>query len=163
MLISLTVSFTLRAQETREDLTKSFNHVYLQYTADTEHFDHGYYGIGLNSFSANGLGATISFHGSWGISDPGQFMTKFGPIYGYPINRYLMVNGSLRGFIYTYDKLNGKTQTSTDQKVNGGITLTPGVTFKLGKFLIDAGFEFGWANKSDELYKSVEIGLGYAF
>lgn len=140
-----------------------YGHVYINYSADPQKFDKGFYGIGFSSYNDHGFGANLSAHGNWGIVDKGQLMFKFGPAYGFPINQYLMVNVALRGFIYTYDEPNGRNETSTDQKVDGGITLTPGVTFKFEKFFIDAGFEFGWANGDSNLYKCIELGIGYKF
>ena len=140
-----------------------FGHIFINYAADPEAFDKGFYGIGFSEYGDSGFGGTFSVHGNWGIVDKGQLMFKFGPAYGYPVNQYLMVNAALRGFIYTYDKKNGRTATSTDQKVNGGITITPGVTLKLDRFFIDADFELGWCHDFDKLYKNIEVGIGYKF
>ncbi len=159
-----TVAETESENRTFSRLTSNdFGHVCINYASDPEAFDKGFYGIGFSEYSDSGFGATFSAHGNWGIVDKGQLMFKFGPVYGYPVNQYLMVNAALRGFIYTYDKKNERNATSTDQKVNGGITITPGVTLKLDRFFIDAGFELGWANKYGELYKNVELGIGYKF
>lgn len=147
-----------------EGLTANdFSHVYINYTADPKFFDKGFYGIGFCAYNDKGFGASFSAHGNWGIVDKGQLMFKFGPVYGFAINQYLMVNAALRGFIYTYDKANGINKTSTDQKVDGGITLTPGVTVKLDRFFIDAGFDFGWAHGDSKLYKTIQLGIGYKF
>lgn len=140
-----------------------FSNVYVNYFADPSHFDKGFYGIGYVAYSEKGFGGTMSVHGNWGIVDDGQLMFKFGPAYGYAINQYLMVNSSLRGIIYTYDVPNGINETSTDQKVSGGITITPGVTFRLNRFFVNAGFELGWPYGNDGLYKSIELGIGYKF
>ncbi len=147
-----------------EDFTANdFCHVYINYTADPEFFDKGFYGIGFCTYNDKGFGAALSAHGNWGIVDKGQLMFKFGPIYGYPINQYLMINAALRGFIYTYDKPNDRNETSTDQKIDGGITITPGITVKLDRFFIDAGFDFGWAHGDSKLYKTIQLGIGYKF
>lgn len=142
---------------------QDFSNVYLQYFSDPEFFDKGCYGIGFVTYGANGFGGTISAHGNWGIVDNGQLMFKFGPAYGYAVTPNFMINASLRGFIYTYDELNGKNETSTDQKVNGGITLTPGITLRFEKVMLSAGFELGWENNNNKIYKCIEIGLGYNF
>lgn len=140
-----------------------FSHWYISYFADPSHFDKGFYGLGWVTYGKNGFGGTFSVHGNFGIVDPGNLWFKFGPAYGYAVSPNLMVNASLRGFLYTYDELNGTNETSTDQKVNGGITLTPGITIRAGKFMIDAGFEFGWENDNNELYKAIELTIGYNF
>ena len=153
----------LESQNSNSISPNDFGHVYINYSADPEFFDKGFYGIGYCMYNDSGFGGTFSAHGNWGIVDNGQIMFKFGPAYGYAVNQYLLVNASLRGFIYTYDKYNGVNATSTDQKVSGGITITPGVTFKLDKFFINAGFELGWAEGYDKLYKCIELGIGYKF
>ncbi len=140
-----------------------FSNVWINYSADPKLFDKGFYGIGFYSLASSGFGATFSMHGNWGLVDNGNFLTKFGPMYGYAFNDHVMVNGSLRGFIYSYSKLNGVTATSTDVKVNGGITLTPGITLRHNRLMLNAGFEFGWCHDSDELYKNIEVGIGYNF
>ncbi|MDE6322243.1 MAG: LysM peptidoglycan-binding domain-containing protein, partial [Muribaculaceae bacterium] len=103
------------------EVAPNVNGWFVSYNAPFDHFDHGFYGIGFQMFSSSGFGATFSAHGNWGLVDPGNLMFKFGPAYAIQIHENVALSASLRGFIYTYDKLkkNGK---GTDQKVNGGIT-----------------------------------------
>lgn len=150
------------SDKTTENSPQKFSNSYLQYSADPQLFDKGFYGIGFVFYNELGYGATLSVHGNWGIVHQGNLMFKFGPAYGYALSPNFMANASLRGFIHTYDKQK-KNSTSTDQKINGGISITPGITLRLNRVMLNAGFEFGWINGSNRLYKNIEIGLGYHF
>ena len=158
-LLLLTIfitSLSASAQVTNESTIKpsDFSNFLIEYSADPSHFDTGYYGFNINGyFGDTGFGGSFGMMANYGIVDDGGLMYKFGPIYGYPVSKNLMVGAKLRGFIYTYNY-------GDESKVNGGITVTPGLTFKFGKLLLNAGFEFGWLNKANKLYKQIELGIG---
>lgn len=140
-----------------------FSCFYLSWNADYKYFDKGSYGFGVLSLNENGWGGTFSFHGNWGIVKPGSLSFYFGPAYGYVIHPNVMLLGQLRGFLYTYEKANNKTPTSTDQKVDGGVFFAPGIRIRADKFSIGAAFNFGWKHGYHKVAKNIELTIGYKF
>lgn len=137
---------------------ESINGWYLSYNANFDSFSKGWYGIGYQFVETSGFGGTFSIHGCWGLIDPGQLMFKFGPMYGARLHENITLSALLRGFIYTYDKINKKGHKDT--AVNGGITLTPTLYFNFDKLFIGLGYELGWCNDYNELYHNAEFKIG---
>jgi len=143
-----------------------FNNIYITYDAQFDQLGHGFYGLGTERLTDSGFGGTFSVHGNWGLQPKdtdGQLMFKFGPQYGYVLHPNIMLSAALRGFIYTYDEKKEGYPDASDQKVNGGITLTPKLHFRCDKFIVGIGYEFGWQNKLGELYHNATISIGYNF
>lgn len=159
-------SSSVASGQTFGDITpNNFSNVYVSYDAQFNHFGDGFYGLGFETLQENGFGGTFSVHGNWGLEpkgSKGQLMFKFGPQYGYVLHPNIMVSAALRGFIYTYDKKKTNSN-STDQKVNGGITLIPKIHLRYEKFVLGIGYEFGWRNKLGKLAHNANISVGYDF
>ena len=146
-----------------ENGIEDFGGWYLYYSAAFDSFEHGYYGVGWRTYNSGGFGATLSLNANYGLGD-GNVLLKFGPVYGYKVIDWLAVNAALRGFIKSYDKVDkinlntGKATTSF--AVTGGITLTPGFEFKVGKLLLGFGYELGWCHGLSGLYHNAEFAIG---
>lgn len=141
---------------------EDFDGWYVYYSASFNAFEHGYYGLGWRMYNSNGFGGTLSIHANYGLGD-GNVSFKFGPIYGYRVTDWLAVNAALRGFIQTYDKVeydiySGKS--SSEFAITGGITLTPGFVFRLGKLQLGFGYEFGWCHGVSGLAHNAEFVIG---
>lgn len=158
-----TVSAESTVNSSEEIGIEDFGGLYLYYSAPFDKFDHGYYGIGWRTYNSSGFGAAFSVNANYGLGD-GNVLCKFGPIYGYKVTDWLAVNADLRGFINSYDKVDkiniNTGKSSTSFAITGGITLTPGFEFKIGKLLLGIGYELGWCHGNSRLYHNAEFAIG---
>lgn len=144
-----------------------FSNFYLTYSGGYKNFDKGFYGFGWESFNNSGSFINVSFHGNWGIVDPGQYMIRIGGGYGISPVEFAAITGRINGMFTTYpkseyDKKTGKT--TTKDGYGGGILFAPGVRLKLSKLVIGVNFDLGWAYIGGSgFYKDVELTLGYHF
>lgn len=165
------VSFAQETTETKaeapENPITNFNNFYLSYLGPYSGFGHGYYGFGYQIFDNKGFAYSLSFHGSWGLVDDGQYMFRLGFGYGYAITNWLSLNGMVKGMIggytdYSYNSKKGKTEEK--DKVGGGILFAPGIRLQGAKFVLGVSFDLGWAKFGGSgFYKDVELTLGYHF
>lgn len=148
---------------------KNFSNAYLSYLGSYNNFGHGYYGLGYEFFDTSGLGCSVSFHGSWGLVDEGEFMTRFGLGYGYGITKWLGISGMVKGMIGSYTEVTvkpGKYKpiVSKNSKTGGGILFVPTIHIKAGPIALGVHFDLGWGYYGTSgFYKDLELTLGYHF
>ena len=175
-----------KATETQNEVVDessitNFSNFNVSYLGGYEDFGHGYYGIGYDIFSPNGFAFSLSFHGSWGIVDDGQYMFRLGFGYGYAVTKWLAITGMVKGMYGSYTEYGTRkgtvsypswthqssetTYTQTkESKSGGGILAVPGLRIKGGKFVIGVNFDLGWAKfGSSGFYKDVQLSVGYNF
>lgn len=180
VIMAVGVPTFVQAQESDNSIS-NFNSGYLSYLGSYDDFGHGYYGIGFESFSNNGFAYSLSFHGSWGLVEDGQYMARLGLGYGHGVTKWLAIVGQVKGMFGSYTeygihkgtisypswthKPDQTTYSTTkDSKYGGGLLFTPGIRLRGGKFILGVNFDLGWAKYgSSGFYKDVEIILGYDF
>lgn len=144
-----------------------FSNGYLTYLGGYKDFDKGFYGIGWENFSESGSFMNMSFHGSWGIVDPGQYMVRIGGGYGIAPVEFAAITGRINGMFTTYTKykVNNKTNKLEEKEgYGGGILFAPGIRVRLNKLIIGVNFDLGWAYIGGSgFYKDVQLSLGYHF
>ncbi len=150
-----------------ESAISKFSNFFVSYLGGYQDFDKGFYGIGWESFSESGIMANLSFNGSWGITDPGEYMFRVGAGYGYAPVDFAAITARINamGSSYTKYEYNHKTgKIDKEDKFGGGILVAPGVRLKLSKIVIGVNFDLGWAYLGGSgFYKDVQLSLGYTF
>lgn len=166
-LSNATASTETKSSIPKHSYIEDFGSIYLSYFGGYKNFDKGYYGIGIESFWESGAFYNLSFHGSWGIMDPGEMQYRFGGGYAYAPAEFFAVTGRINGMLgtgtkYEYNKKTGKLDTKN--VFGGGILFAPGVRLKLSKLLFGVNFDLGWAYLGTSgFYKDVELMVGYEF
>lgn len=155
------------AATSKKSYIKDFGCVYLSYFGGYKDFDKGYYGIGWELFNESGAFANMSYHGSWGITDPGEYQWRVGGGYGIAPVEFAAITARINAMFGSYTKYeyNEKTgKLKEESKFGGGILFAPGVRLKFGKLSFGVNFDLGWAYFGGSgFYKDVELNLGYKF
>lgn len=156
-----------------EKSVENFSGMSFTYEAGYDAFKYGFYGIKYRLFWDKGLGVTLGWNMNYGLgggAGEGQAF-HFGPIYGYPLTKFFMINFEVAGDISVLSVKNVK-----DMIVGGGVSGSPGVTFKFGNVLLGVDFLFGWNHSpsykieglgetkaSDSFTKGIRFNLGVHF
>lgn len=144
-----------------------FDNGYISYFGGYKNFGKGYYGIGAENFSESGSFFNFSWHGCYGIIDPGEMQFRIGGGYGYAPMECIAFTGRLNALFGTATKyeIDKKTGKLNDKSVFAyGILFAPGIRLKLSKFVFGVNFDLGWAYMgASGFYKDVELTLGYDF
>lgn len=162
-----------RTEVADEKSAESFSGMSFTYDAGYDSFKYGFYGIKYRLFGDKGLGVTLGWNMNYGLGGgdgEGQAF-HFGPIYGYPLTKFFMINFEVAGDLSLLSVKNVK-----DMIIGGGVSGGPGVTFKLGNVLLGVDFMFGWNHSpsykieglgetkaSDSFTKGIRFNLGVHF
>lgn len=162
-----------RTEVADEKSAESFSGMSFTYDAGYDSFKYGFYGIKYRLFGDKGLGVTLGWNMNYGLgggSGEGQAF-HFGPIYGYPLTKFFMINFEVAGDLSLLSVKNVK-----DMIIGGGVSGGPGVTFKFGNVLLGVDFMFGWNHSpsykieglgetkaSDSFTKGIRFNLGVHF
>ncbi len=97
------------------------------------------YGVQGQYFLKNGLGATMTFGGNWGIESDADMVLRLGPSYVYPINDLFYVMGTA-AYTLTIANHNGNSSTIS------GFSIIPTFGVSLNHFKIGLNGDFHWRN-----------------
>lgn len=141
---------------------EDFSNVSLTYLAWFDNFDKGFYGLRYESID-RGI-YTLSFKGSWGITDPGfyQWRIGFGPAGTLTQNvAYVCPVSFMMGDYLKNIKFKSNGDIDYEKDLHYGLVLSPGLRAKLGVLMIGVSFDLGfdYADKF-RFYKGFELGLG---
>lgn len=145
----------------------TFSAVQFSYMGGFSNFGKGYYGIGFEKIFDNNLIYSLSFHGSWGITDPGLYAIRLGIGYAYSPAPWfaLVLKGTGFSGSYVSDaKVNSKGEIKYETEIGGGVLASPGIRLKAGRLVAGVDVDFGWAYyKGSNFYKDLMLSVGYCF
>lgn len=150
------------ADSTEKDPITKFNCVQLSYFGGLPGFSEGFYGIGYELFGKKWV-TSLSFHGSWGITDPGFYGMRLG--IGYALSPAPWFAFMLKAIpfwqTYVSDVRFNKGEIKYDTSIGGGILASPGIRLRISNITIGANFDIGYAYLGGSgLYKDIMLTLG---
>lgn len=150
------------ADSTEKDPITQFDCFQLSYFGGLPSFSSGFYGIGWERFAKQTV-FSVSFHGSWGITDPGLYGMRLGFGYALAPTPWFAFMIKAIPFWQTYVSdakfKNGKIEYDTS--FGGGILASPGIRLRISNITIGANFDIGYAYLGGSgLYKDIMLTLG---
>ncbi len=177
MFVAIAASLTTHAERTaltqqvtstdtvkQEDPLAAFDAFQFSYFGGFSSFDKGYYGVGFERFAGNGV-FSLSFHGSWGITDPGLYQGRIAYGYAYGAAPWLAL--VVKGTVILGDCVSDVTMTSKgklkyETEFGGGLLASPGIRLRLDKLTIGVNADLGWAYfHGSGFYKDLMLSLGF--
>lgn len=158
-----------QVSSSKEDDELDFSCFTLSYMANFKAFGNGFYGVDwlmMKKYWGFMLSLKMNFgltpKGIDGKKLPGDINFLFGGVVGLPLNKYIMPNLKVRGFITANSTDIGMSTTTTSHHtykhpitkitVGGGMYFTPSVNVKIERFVIGMGYNLG--------FNCVKVGTG---
>ncbi len=168
MLLALTVLFSISStgysqnEYSKEIDLSTFSSWGLQYAADLDYIDEGFYGYYFNDLGLfNEWGFSFSANTNVGIVDYdySSYVVKFGPNYAYALSDkaclYMPLLVDLMWSSYR------NSENKRKEKFHWGLELVPSIGFKLGKTVLSAGMFLSWGEGSSEIGTGAVISIGW--